>query len=60
MAPVQREGMEYEMTLVFDLDKNHQGHCSKDRTGLFDGKITKMDENVGKQLKAWLENTKTK
>lgn len=57
LAPVQREGMEYEMTLVFDLDKTHNGHCSKDRTGLFDGKITKMSADVGKQLKAWLNSS---
>lgn len=56
LAPVQREGLEYEFTVVFDLDKKHQGYCSKDRTGLFDNKITPMTEDVGKQLKEWLES----
>jgi hypothetical protein len=55
LAPVQREGMEYEFTCVFDLDKKHKGTSSKDRTGLFDNKIVEMDENVGKKLKEWLE-----
>jgi hypothetical protein len=32
---VTREGMDYEFTLVFDLDIKHQGIASKDRTNLF-------------------------
>lgn len=55
MAPIQREGFEYELTTVFDVDKAHNGHASKDRTGLFVNKVTPLTEDVGKQLKAWLE-----
>lgn len=55
MAPVQREGMEYEFSVCFDLDKNHNAHPSKDRTGLFDGKVIPMTEQVGADLKNWLE-----
>lgn len=54
LAPVQRDGIEYEFGLVFDIDKNHQGHTSKDRTGIFDNKIVPMDENIGKVLNEWL------
>ena len=54
LAPVQREGMEYEFTCVFDIDKAHKGMASKDRTGLFDNKVVLMNEDVGKQLKEWL------
>ena len=57
LAPVQRAGMEYEFTTVFDLDKTHQGHTSKDRTGMFDNRIVEMDEKVGEQFAAWLEGT---
>jgi len=32
---VQREGMDYEFTLVFDLDIKHNATASKDRTRLF-------------------------
>ena len=56
MAPIQREGMDYEFTLVFDLDKNHNGTASKDRTSLFDGKTVEINEDVGKQLNEWLKN----
>ena len=37
LAPVQRDGMEYEFGLIFDLGMNHMCTVSKDRTGLFDG-----------------------
>ncbi len=57
LAPVQRDGMEYEFTTVFDLDKSHKGHSSKDRTGMFDNRIVPMDEKVGEQFAAWLEGT---
>ena len=56
LEPVQRAGMEFEFTTVFDLDKEHRGHASKDRTGLFDGKIVAMNEDVGKSLLDWLNN----
>jgi hypothetical protein len=55
LAPIQRDGVEYEFTVVMDLDKNHYASPSKDRTSLFDGQFVKMDEAVGKQLVAWLE-----
>jgi len=54
LAPVQRDGLEYEFTTVFDLDSSHNGHCSKDRTGLFDNKITPITEQVGIDLNKWL------
>lgn len=55
LAPVQRDGLEYEFTIVMDIDKTHIGSASKDRTGLFDGQFVKMDEKVGVSLKSWLE-----
>lgn len=60
MAPIQRDGMEYEFTLVLDLDKNHVGSASKDRTGLFDGQFVAMEESIGKRLNDWLEATPSK
>jgi hypothetical protein len=32
---ITRDGMDYEFTVVFDLDIKHQAKASKDRTGLF-------------------------
>src|SRR5690606_1739204 len=46
MQPIQREGMEYEFTVTFDLAMTHRatsgGAAGKDRTGLFDGKQTDL------------------
>ena len=38
LKSVQRDGLEYEFTLAFDLDIKNQATVSKDRTGLFFGK----------------------
>jgi hypothetical protein len=35
LKPIQRDGFDYEFTIVFDLDIRHFTSCSKDRTGLF-------------------------
>lgn len=56
MAPVQRDGMEYEFTVVFDIDAQHVASTSKDRTRLFDGQFFKITEDTGAQLKQWLES----
>lgn len=55
MAPVQREGMEYEFTVMLDVDMNHVASASKDRTSLFDGRFFKITPDTGKELLAWLE-----
>lgn len=55
MAPVQREGMEYEFTVMLDVDMNHVASASKDRTSLFDGQFFKISRDTGKTLLAWLE-----
>lgn len=55
MAPIQREGMDYEFTTVFDIDLNHNAACSKDRTSMFDGKIFPLNEKTGEQLLKWLD-----
>lgn len=55
MAPVQREGMEYEFTVMLDVDMQHVASASKDRTSLFDGQYMKITPDTGKMLLAWLE-----
>lgn len=55
MAPVQREGMEYEFTVMLDVDMHHVASASKDRTGLFDGQFFKLAPDTGKKLLDWLE-----
>ena len=54
LAPVQREGVDYEFTLVFDVSQDHVASSSKDRTSLFDGRPCVITEETGKQLVSWL------
>lgn len=56
LAPIQRAGMEYEFTSLFDVDDSHHAVTSKDRTGLFDGKRVQLSQAVGKQFRAWLDS----
>lgn len=55
MAPVQRDGLEYEFTVVLDLSiDKHVATASKDRTGLFDGQHFVPTPATGETLAAWL------
>jgi len=54
LKSVQRDGVEYEYTLVFDLDMKNHASASKDRTGLFFGKPEqKLKIETGKMIQAW-------
>jgi len=55
MAPIQRDGMEYEFTIFMDVAINHTASTSKDRTGLFDGQYFTPGVETGKKLLEWLE-----
>lgn len=41
---VQRDGIDYEFTTVFDLSMEHTVSVSKDRTSLFDGQVFTITE----------------
>jgi len=56
MAPVQRDGMEYEFTVFLDVTHDHTASASKDRTGLFDGQYFKISEDTGATLLQWLDS----
>jgi hypothetical protein len=58
LAPIQREGAEYEFTTVFDMTTEHIATVSKDRTGLFDQEYFKPDEITGKRIKDWMASGK--
>lgn len=59
MAPIQREGMEYEFTTVWDCDASHRATTSKDRTGLFTDEIEQITEAHGTRLIEWLKTAAT-
>jgi hypothetical protein len=54
MKGVTRDGMDYEFTLVFDVDIKHNAIASKDRTGLFmDKPDVKITPQIGQQILEW-------
>lgn len=59
LAPVQREGMEYEFTVFFDVDSNHHAKASKDRTAMFNNEVFMIDEGIGRRLSEWLNKGRT-
>lgn len=51
---VTRENMDYEFTLVFDLDIKHNATTSKDRTGLYmDKPEFRISSDTGKKIVQW-------
>lgn len=56
LAPIMRDGIDYEFTIFMELDAQHMAYIGKDRTRLFDGQIVKPDAEVGRRLLAWLQS----
>jgi len=57
---VTREGLDYEFTLVFDIDIKHQATASKDRTNLFmDKPQFLISDKTGEMIKNWCESGKS-
>lgn len=51
---ITREGMDYEFTIVLDIDLKHHATASKDRTGLFSDKPQfVITEATGELIKDW-------
>ena len=54
LKAVQRNDLDYEFTLVFDIDIKHYASSSKDRTGLFMGKPEfVINTATGKKILNW-------
>lgn len=57
MAPILRDGMEYEFTIVGDMDHDHKFVVSKSRWSEIAGKtIHEPDEALAKKMLAWLND----
>ncbi len=51
---VTRDGIDYEFTLVLDIDIKHNATANKDRTNLFSGQPEfKITEDTGAKILAW-------
>ena len=54
MAPMIRDGFDFEMSIAFDLDHQHQVFCSKDRTSIFqDQEPFTITAETGKKILDW-------
>lgn len=57
LQPVQRDGLEYEFTVVGDVTQEHDLIITKTRAAfLKDAVIREAGEDLGKQLAAWLSH----
>ena len=55
LAPIQRDGIEYEFTTMFDLSPDgNTATTSKDRTRIFQNRSARIDEAAGAELGRWL------
>ena len=53
---VTRDGMDYEFTVLLDLDIKHQVTASKDRTGLFTNPLPfTINEQTGNKIRIWCQ-----
>jgi hypothetical protein len=56
LKAVQRDGVDYEFTLVFEIDIKHFAIASKDRTGLFNNSPDfKISEATGRLILDWCQ-----
>jgi hypothetical protein len=59
LAPIQRDGMDFEFSQVWDIQMDHKAVTSKNRTALFDGEVVDLaDPKVAKKLRSWLDSGK--
>tara|TARA_B110000238_G_C16127075_1_gene439690 strand:+ start:697 stop:1590 length:894 start_codon:yes stop_codon:yes gene_type:complete len=56
LKAIQRNDLDYEFTIVFDIDIAHQAKASKDRTGLFINSAEFIIKaSTGQKIKQWCE-----
>lgn len=57
LQPIQRDGLEYEFSVTFELQMDHKAAASKDRTDLFRGqRVDLTSPKTGKALLEWLSS----
>lgn len=54
MDPQQRDGIDFEFTVCWNINAQHMAEAQKDRTRLFDGKPEVITAETGKRLAEWL------
>lgn len=54
LAPVQRDGVEYEFTMFMNINQDHVAHITKDNTRMYDQEFVTPTEEMGAELMQWL------
>jgi DNA polymerase III delta prime subunit len=54
MDPQQRDGIDFEFTVCWNINAAHMAEAQKDRTRLFDGKPEVITAETGERLAKWL------
>jgi len=54
MDPQQRDGIDFEFTVCWNINAAHMAEAQKDRTRLFDGKPEVITAETGQRLAKWL------
>lgn len=54
LAAIQEPDVEYEFTTVFQIDMSHNALQTKDRTGLFQDRVFRIDSKTGQTFLNWL------
>lgn len=52
LKEIMRDGFEYELSIVFNIEQTHIAYALKDRTGLFEGKNFIINEDTGRHILA--------
>ena len=54
MAPITRDGFDFEVTIAFDINQQHKAFCTKDRSGLFqDREPFIITPETGRKILDW-------
>jgi hypothetical protein len=56
LAPVQRDGLEYEFTICMDMNHENIAHITKDNTQLFNQQYIVPSSIMGEQIMRWLNS----
>ncbi len=56
LAPIQRDGVDYEFGTVFDISANHMATVTKDRSRIFPPEPFIITPKVGEALRKWLDS----
>lgn len=58
LAPIQRDGLEYECTMFMTMNQENIAHVNKDNTKLYNQQFIKPTKEMGMQLMEWLNSGK--